>query len=134
MPPPPLTQPKFPGEFCSGLGGGTNVFYLPRPDYRIFKIPSFTSPGHTHSPVCAPTATFSFSRIVGNPLSFRLSRSRAIHIICIVHYRIYSQCAKNYYYFLRHSRPLREWGTPESGTEYNLHTIHVLNAIKCKKI
>ena len=77
--PPPPPHPTQISEFCLGLGGGTNVFYLPRPDYRIFKIPSFTSQGHTHSPVCAPTATFSFSRILGNPLSSRLSRSRAIH-------------------------------------------------------
>ena len=75
-PPPHPTQIS---KFCLGLGGGTNVFYLPRPDYMIFKIPSFTSLGHTHSPVCGPTATFSFSRILGNPLSSRLSRSRAIH-------------------------------------------------------
>ena len=61
-PPPPNTHPKFP-SFCLGLGGGTNVFYPQRPDYR-FKIPSFTSRGHTHSLVCAPTATFSFSRAV----------------------------------------------------------------------
>ena len=49
-------------EFGLGLGGGTKVFYPLRPDYRRFKIPSFTSPGHTHSHVCAP---FSFCRIVG---------------------------------------------------------------------
>ena len=55
-------------EFGLGLGGGTKVFYPLRPDYRRLKIPSFTSPGHTHSHVCAP---FSFCRIVGNPLSSR---------------------------------------------------------------
>ena len=71
-------------ESCLGLGGGTKVFYLPRPDYRRFKIPSFTSPGHTHGPVSAPTATFSFSRIVGNPLA---SRSRAI-VICFSNYAL----------------------------------------------
>ena len=38
-------------EFGLGLGGGTKVFYPLRPDYRRFKIPSFTSPGHTHSHV-----------------------------------------------------------------------------------
>ena len=65
-------------EFGLGLGGGTKVFYPLRPDYRRFKIPSFTSPGHTHSHVCAP---FSFCRIVGNPLSSRY----------FMHYRIYSQ-------------------------------------------
>ena len=58
-------------EFCLGLVGGTKVFYPPRPDYRIFEIPSFTSPRHTHSPVCAPRATVSFSRNVGDPLSSR---------------------------------------------------------------
>ena len=47
-----------------GTGRGHKVFYPPRPDYRRFKIPSFTCPNHTHRPVCAPTATFSFSRIV----------------------------------------------------------------------
>ena len=78
-PPPPPPHPTQISEFCLGLGGGTNVFYLPQPDYRIFKIPSFTSLGHTHSPVCAPTATFSFSRILGNPLSSSICRSRAIH-------------------------------------------------------
>ena len=44
--------------------GGTKVFYPPRPDYMRFKIPSFTSPAHTHSHVCDPTATFSFCRRV----------------------------------------------------------------------
>ena len=135
--PPPPPHPTQISEFCLGLGGGTNVFYLPRPDYRIFKIPSFTSLGHTHSPVCAPTATFSFSRILGNPLSSRLSRSRAIHkyVFKFPNYAlpyILPMRKKNYYYFFGHSRPLPEWGNPESGTEYNLHTI--LNAIKCKKI
>ena len=48
-------------EFGLGLGGGKKVFYHPRPDYRRFKIPSFTSPGHTHSHVCVHTVTF------GNP-------------------------------------------------------------------
>ena len=67
--------------FCFGLGGDTKVFYPPRPDYRRFKIPSFTSPGHTHSLVCAPTTTFSFSRPV---MSYKLS-------FPIMHYRIYSQ-------------------------------------------
>ena len=61
--PPPPPNPNF-RVFCLGLGGGTKVFYPPRPDYRRFKIPSFTSPGHNHSPVCAPMATFSFSRVV----------------------------------------------------------------------
>ena len=61
--PSPQHTPNF-RFFCFGLGGGTKVFYPPRPDYRIFKIPSFTNPGHTHSLVCAPTATFSFSRPV----------------------------------------------------------------------
>ena len=97
-------------EFCLGLGGGTKVFYLPRPDYRRFKIPSFTSPGHTHGPVCAPTATFSFSRIVGNPLA---SRSRAIVIICFPNYALPYILAISYNsrkkLFLlgggRHSRP-----------------------------
>ena len=42
--PHPCTQIS---EFGLGLGGGTKVFYPPRPDYRRFKIPSFTSPGHT---------------------------------------------------------------------------------------
>ena len=51
-----------------GTGRGAKVFYPLRPDYKKFKIPSFTSPGHTHSHVCAP---FSFCRIVGNPLSSR---------------------------------------------------------------
>ena len=41
-------------DFGLGLGGGTKVFYPLRPDYRRFKIPSFTSLGHTHSHVCAP--------------------------------------------------------------------------------
>ena len=59
----PPTHPKFPSLFCLGLGGGTRLFYPPRPDYGRFKILSFTSPGHTHSPVCAPTATLSFSRV-----------------------------------------------------------------------
>ena len=54
-----------------GTGRGQKVFYPPRPDYRRFKIPSFTSLGHTHSHGCAPTATFSFCRILGNPLSSR---------------------------------------------------------------
>ena len=35
--------------FCLGLAGGTKVFYPPRPDNSRFKIPSFTSLGHTHS-------------------------------------------------------------------------------------
>ena len=78
---PTPTLPKFPFFFCFGLGGGTKVFYPPRPDYRRFKIPSFTSPGHTHSLVCAPTTTFSFSRPV---MSYKLS-------FPIMHYRIYSQ-------------------------------------------
>ena len=34
---------------------GAAVFYPPRPDYRRFKIPSFTSPGH--SSVCAPATS-----------------------------------------------------------------------------
>ena len=38
------------------LGGGTKVFYPPQPDYRRFKILSFTSPGHTYCHVCAPSA------------------------------------------------------------------------------
>ena len=63
------THPSQISEFCLGLGVGKKVFYPPRPDYRRFKIPSFTSLSHTHSHVCAPTATFSFCRIVGNPLS-----------------------------------------------------------------
>ena len=37
--------------FLLGLGVGTKVLYSPRPDYRRYKIPSFTSPGHTYSPV-----------------------------------------------------------------------------------
>ena len=72
-------------EFGFGLGGGTKVFYPLRPDYRRFKIPSFTSPGHTHSHVCVP---FSFCRIVGNPL---LSR----YFLCITVYtRNIIYCAK----------------------------------------
>ena len=60
-------------QFALGLGGGTEVFYPQQPDYKRFKILSFTSPGHTHGHVCAPTVTFSFCRIVGNLLSSRLS-------------------------------------------------------------
>ena len=44
--------------FSLGLGGGAKVFYPPQTHCRRFKIPSFTSPGHTHSPVCAPRPPF----------------------------------------------------------------------------
>ena len=59
--------------FGLGLGGGTKVFYPPRPDYRRFKIPSFTSPGHTHSHVCAPLVTFSFSIVVMLVIRYHIS-------------------------------------------------------------
>ena len=54
-----ISAPRHPpqiSEFCFGLGGDIKVFHPPRPDYRRFKIPSFTSPGHTPSPVCVPMA------------------------------------------------------------------------------
>ena len=52
-----ISAPHLPkiSKFCLGLGGGTKMFYPPRQDYRRFKIPSFTSQGH--SPVCGPMAT-----------------------------------------------------------------------------
>ena len=56
--PPPPQQTQIFRIFCLGLGGGTKVFYPRRPDYRRFKIPSFTSPGHTQSLVCAPGPHF----------------------------------------------------------------------------
>ena len=62
-PPPPQHTQNFP-SFLFGTGRGQKVFYPPQPDNRRLTIPSFTSPGHTHSPVCAPTATFYFSRAV----------------------------------------------------------------------
>ena len=68
-------------EFDLGLGGGTKVFYPQQPDYRRFKIPSFTSPGHTHSHVCAPTATFLSAEKLGN-------------LGIIIKYHIYSQYHK----------------------------------------
>ena len=34
---------------------------------------TFTSPGHTHSPVCAPTASFSFSRVVMWVICYHIS-------------------------------------------------------------
>ena len=51
-------------EFCLGVVGGTSVFYPSQADFWRFKIPLFSSPSHTHSPVCAPPqppCTFSFS-------------------------------------------------------------------------
>ena len=64
-----ISAPHHP-EFCLGMGGDTKVFYHHRSDYGRFKIPSFTSPGHTHSPVCVPMATlFSAGLWVINPLS-----------------------------------------------------------------
>ena len=59
-------QPKFP-SFVWDWEGAQKCFILrdQTTGLRSFKIPSFTSPSHTHSPVCAPTATFSFSKIVG---------------------------------------------------------------------
>ena len=56
----PPTHPNFP-IFLFGAGRGEGIVLSRRPDYRRFKIPSFTSPGHTHCLVCAPRATFSFT-------------------------------------------------------------------------
>ena len=47
--------------FCLGLGGGTKVFYPPRPDYRRFNI---YKPGSHSQPCLCPTASFSFSRVM----------------------------------------------------------------------
>ena len=77
----PQHTPNFRFFFVLDWEGAQKVFYPPRPDYRRFKIPSFTSPGHTHSLVCAPTTTFSFCRPV---MSYKLS-------FPMMHYRIYSQ-------------------------------------------
>ena len=44
--------PQF-SEFCLGLGGETAVIFLPDQTTGDFKIPSFASPGHTRSPLCA---------------------------------------------------------------------------------
>ena len=88
-PPPPHTHTHTRtqiSEFDLGLGGGTKVFYPQRPDYRRFKIPSFTSPGHTHSHVCAPTATFSFCR--------KVIRYQLGNLGIIIKYHIYSQYHK----------------------------------------
>ena len=86
-PPPPHTHTRTQiSEFDLGLGGGTKVFYPQRPDYRRFKIPSFTSPGHTHSHVCAPTATFSFCR--------KVIRYQLGNLGIIIKYHIYSQYHK----------------------------------------
>ena len=57
-PPPPPQHILIFRVFLFRAGRG----YPGQPDYRRFKIPSFTSPGHTHSLVCAPRATFSLSR------------------------------------------------------------------------
>ena len=67
-------------------------------------VASFTSPGHTHSPVCAPTATLSYSRVVMWVIRFHIS----------MHYRIYLQYhimrEKGFLFISGHSRPLRSGG------------------------
>ena len=73
------------GEYTlqpSALGLGISAPPPPTPNFRVFvwdwegakkcfifrdqttRDLTFTSPGHTHSPVCAPTASFSVSRVV----------------------------------------------------------------------
>ena len=61
------------------------MFYPPRPDYRRFKIPSLTSPGHTHSPVCVPTATFSFSRAVMWVIRYHISYLSQLCITVLIY-------------------------------------------------
>ena len=44
---------------------------------------TFTSPGHTHSPVCAPTASFSFSRVVMWVICYHINN---LSLLCIMVY------------------------------------------------
>ena len=75
-------------EFCLGLGWGTKVFYPPQPDYNRFKIPSFTSPGHTHSPVCALSAEL---LVIRYHLDNLCREQLILCVFPILHHRIYSQ-------------------------------------------
>ena len=105
MPPPIPPHPKF-LNFCLGLGGGTKVFYPPRPDYRRFKIPSFARPGHPHSPVCAPTATFSFSRVVMWVIRYHNWESNLSQLCITVWYSQYHVMREKSFVFFGHSWPL----------------------------
>ena len=74
-------------EFCFGLGGGTKVFYPPRPDYRrfqifalflTFKISSFTAQATLTAMSVPPRSPF---------LSAELWVIR-YHLGIIMHYRV----------------------------------------------
>ena len=65
---------------------------------------TFRSPGHTHSPVCAPTASFSFSRVVMWVICYHISN---LSQLCIT---VYSRNIILCVIFLGHSQPLRGGG------------------------
>ena len=84
--PPPLT-PNF-RVFWGGLGGDTKAFYPPRPYYRRFKIPSFTSPDHTLCRSLCPHGHLFLqqSYYVGHPLSYK----HALPYILAISYSVMS--------------------------------------------
>ena len=65
---------------------------------------TFTSPGQTHSPVCAPTASFSFSRVVMWVICYHINN---LSLLCIT---VYSRNIIFCVIFLGHSQPLRGGG------------------------
>ena len=76
-------------EFCLGLGGGKKVLYHPQPDHRRFKIPSFTSRVHTHSPSVPQRPPFSAELWA---IRYHLGREQSILCVFpIMHFCIYSQ-------------------------------------------
>ena len=134
-PPPPRTQPKFP-SFVWDLEGAQTCFIFRDQTTGYLKshhLQARVTLTALSVPQRQPFLSAEFW-VIRYHLGY-LGSEQSINMCLnfqIMHYRIYSQCAKkNYYYFFGHSRPLREWGNPESGTKYNLHTI--LNAIKCKR-
>ena len=68
---------------------------------------TFTSPGHTHSPVCAPTASFSFSRVDMWVICYHISNHSQLCITVYTYsqYHIFS-CV----IFFGHSQSLQGGG------------------------
>ena len=129
-PPPPRTQPKFP-SFVWDLEGAQTYFifrdqttgYLKSHHLQAWvTLTALSVPPRQHF-LSAEFWVIRYHLVYLGREQFKFLNYALPYILAMR--------KKNYYYFFGHSRPLREWGNPESGTEYNLHTI--LNAIKCKK-
>ena len=111
------THPKYP-IFLFGIGRGHKSVLSSATRLQDWGDLTFRSPGHTHSPVCAPTAPFSFSRVMC---------VICYHISNLSHYALLYKVTISYYawIFLGHSQPLRGGTCPQaphrSGTVSNYH-------------